>query len=167
MRGTVTQALFRSPSLAAQQMPYLPTLQQNDAVAHKRSPRRAQSINLVNDQAAPEIIILHAGWLDGEMLVWGEMPAAEGPGGDKRWGQRALSAAVAPLPYGLPNTSCRAWKWKGIPPGPGGSPSLPGGMSPTWDNSLGRGRGSAARWVTLRMSRWRRRARYCEALWRP
>src|SRR5258708_33197669 len=76
MRGTVTQDLFRSPSLAAQQMPNLPTLQQSDGVAHKRSPRRAQSTNLVSDQAAPEIIILHAGWLDGEMLVWGEMPAA-------------------------------------------------------------------------------------------
>ncbi len=35
----------------------------------------------------------------------GEMPAAEGPGGDKRWGQRALSAAVAPLPYGVPNAA--------------------------------------------------------------
>src|SRR5260370_9324635 len=103
MRGTVTQALFRSPSLAVQQMPYLPTLQQSDGVAHKRSPRRAQSTNLVNDQAAPEIIVLHAGWLDGEMLVWGEMPAAEAPGGAKRWGQRALSAAVATLPSWVPN----------------------------------------------------------------
>jgi hypothetical protein len=60
---------------------------------------------LVNDQAAPEIIVLHAGWLDGEMLVWGEMPAAEAPGGDKRWGQRTLSAAMAPLPYGVPNAA--------------------------------------------------------------
>ncbi len=59
----------------------------------------------MNDRAAPEIIVLHAGWLDGEVLVWGEMPAAEAPSRDKRRGQRAWSVAAAPLPYGVPNAA--------------------------------------------------------------
>jgi SNF2 family DNA or RNA helicase len=58
---------------------------------------------LVNDWTAPEIIILHAGWLDGQVLVWGEMPVVEAPSRDKLRGQQAWSAAVAPLPYGVPN----------------------------------------------------------------
>src|SRR5260221_5186219 len=96
---------LRSPNLATQQMRYPPTLQHATTVAQKRSPRRARSTDLVNDRAAPEIIVLHAGWLDGEILVWGEMPAAEASGGDKRRGQRAGSVAAAPLPSGVPNAA--------------------------------------------------------------
>src|SRR6516165_1552998 len=79
------------------------TLQPATPVAQKRSPRRARSTDLVNDWTAPEIIILHAGWLDGQVLVWGEMPVVEAPSRDKLRGQQAWSAAVAPLPYGVPN----------------------------------------------------------------
>src|SRR5260221_4458886 len=85
-------------------MRFPPTLQHATTFAQKRQPRRARGTDLVNDSTAPEIIVLHAGWLDGEVLVWGEMPAAEAPSRDKLRGQQAWSAAAAaPLPYSVPN----------------------------------------------------------------
>ncbi|MGH2487016.1 MAG: DEAD/DEAH box helicase, partial [Ktedonobacterales bacterium] len=86
-------------------MPHIATSATAHTVAHKRPSQRARSAGASPERTTPEILVLHAGWLDGEMRLWGETPPAEAPESVPHQRQPIAPSAAAPMPYGVANAA--------------------------------------------------------------